>query len=143
MEGAIIAGAGLQAYGQYEAARQQAEASKQEAKMRRAQAKEIMERAALNEKNLEQTGREVVASQMSAFAKGGVALGSGMTLVAMEDTNLKIQMEIENSNRDAFFRADQLRKGASFEQRAAGQFMTAGGIMAGATLLGAAARSQR
>lgn len=143
MEGAIVAGAGLQAYGQYESARQQAEASRVEARMRRAQAAEILERAKMAELSLEQTGREVVASQASAFAKGGVALGTGMTLVAMEDTNMKIQMEIENSNRDAFFRANQLIQGAAFEEKAAGQFMKAGAIQAGATLLGAAARTQR
>lgn len=141
-EGAIIAGAGLQAYGQYEASRQQAEASRAEATMRRQQSKEILERLQLQEQSLEQTARTAIASQEGAFARGGVALGEGVTLVAMEDTNAKINMEIENARRDAFFRSKQLEQSAKFEEKAAGQFETAGMISAGATLLGAAGRTQ-
>jgi hypothetical protein len=61
----------------------------------------------------------------------------------MEDTNAKINMEIENARRDAYFHSKQLNQSAAFEEKAAGQFMTAGTIAAGATLLGAAGRTQR
>jgi hypothetical protein len=142
-EGAIIAGAGLQAYGQYESARQQAEAARMEARMKRQQSKEILERLVLQEQSLEQTARATIAAQEGAFAKGGVALGEGMTLIAMEDTNAKINQEIDNLRRDAKFRSTQLLQGAKFEEEAAGQIMQAGTISAGATLLGAASNYKR
>lgn len=137
---AAIAGAGLQAYGQYKSAQDQAWAARQQAKLKRAQANEIRERLALETKQIARKGENVKANQALAFAKGGVALGAGAPLIAMEDTNSKIADEIEFTRRDALFRATQIEQGAKYEEKAAGQYQTAGNIGAAGTLLGAAGR---
>jgi hypothetical protein len=133
--GAAVIGTGLQAYGQYQAAQAQARAAKQNAKLKASQAKEMIERMRIEELNIAAQGEEFKAAQTATFAKSGVELGTGATLIAMEDTNFKIGKQIETMKRDTMFRANQLIKGAGFEMAQARDSATAGAITAGGTLL--------
>ena len=135
-EVAVLAvGTGIQAYSQYQQGRQQAEAAKQQAKFKRAQAREMLERMAIEEKNLNEQGAEFKAKQTSAYAAGGVAIGTGATLLALEDTNAKIYQKIYEMKRDTQFRSAQLMKGADVSMQEAEQMKTAGKMGAVGTLL--------
>lgn len=136
---AAVVGAGMQAYGQYQSAQAQARAGRQNAKLKQAQAQEMAERLRIEELNIKEQGEEVKADQTTAYAKGGAQLGTGITLLAMEDTNYKISKKIEVMRRDTMFRANQLIAGAGFEMGQARDTQTAGAITAGATLLQAGA----
>jgi hypothetical protein len=143
-EVAVLAvGAGLSAYSQYEQGRQQAEAAKQDAKMKRAQAREMRERMYLEEINLKQQGEEFKAQQTAAFAAGGVELGTGATLIALEDTNSKIAKQITDMKRDTLFRVNQLEKGASISMQQSSQYAQAGTLSAAGSLLSAGASYYR
>jgi len=131
----LAAGTGLQAYSKYQEGRQRAEAAKQEAKFKRAQAREMLERLALEEKNIQEEGEQVKAQQLSSFAASGVELGTGATLIALEDTNSRVAQRISNIRRDVNFRASQLKRGADFSMTEAGQFREAGTIGAAGSLL--------
>jgi len=143
-EVAVLAvGAGVSAYSQYEQGRQQARAARQDAQLKRAQAREMRERMAIEEVNLKQQGEEFKASQTSAFAAGGVELGTGATLIALEDTNSKIAKKITEMKRDTLFRANQLEKGASISMEQSGQYEQAGMLGAAGSLLQAGASYYR
>lgn len=132
---AAVVGTGVQAYGQYQSAQAQARAAKQNAKLKKAQAAEMIERMHLEASNLKEQGEEFKASQTAQYAKGGVEVGTGATLIALEDTNFKITKQIETMKRDTMFRANQLIQGAGFEMAQARDSATAGAIMATGTLL--------
>lgn len=132
---AAVVGTGIQAYGQYQSAQAQARAARQNAKLKRSQANEMVERLRIEELNLQEQGEEVKAAQTTGYAKGGVQLGTGVTLLALEDTNYKISKKIETMKRDTMFRANQLIQGAGFEMDQARDTSLAGAITAGGTLL--------
>jgi hypothetical protein len=132
---AIFAGAGLKAYGQYQSAQSQAWAARQNAKMKETQAREMLERMGIQEDRMKQQGEEFKSKQAGDFARGGVQLGTGATLVTMEDTNFKIAQGIDDMRRDTVFRVNQLQQGASFEYKQAGETADAGAILAGGSLL--------
>lgn len=135
-ETAVLAvGAGVSAYANYAKGQQQAEAARQDAKLKRAQAKEMLDRMYLEEINLKQQGEEFKAKQTASYAAGGVELGTGATLLALEDTNSKIAKQITDMKRDTVFRANQLEKGASISMRESGQYAQAGMLGAAGSLL--------
>lgn len=141
-EVAVLAvGAGVSAYSQYQQGKQQAEAAKQQAKFKRAQAKEMLDRMVIEEKNIAMQGEEFKASQMGAYASGGVALGTGATLLALEDTNAKIFQKINEMKRDTTFRAGQLMKGADVSMQESSQYSQAGTLGAVGTLLSGGAKA--
>lgn len=133
--GAAIVGVGMQAYGQYKASEEKAAAARQDARLRKAQAKEMLERLNIEEQDLRLEGESFKAEQQTAYAKSGVAIGSGATLLALEDTNYKITKQLQTMRRDVTFRADQILKGAQYTEQSASSIARAGSIMAGATLL--------
>jgi len=130
-----IAGAGISAYGQYQGAQDEAWAARQQAKIKRLQANEIKERLALQTVQLKQEGESAKSQQTAAYAKGGAQLGTGMTLIAMEDTNTKIAQEIEFTQRDAMFRISQLESNARYDEQGARNIQRSAPIAAGGTLL--------
>lgn len=143
-EVAVLAvGAGVSAYAEYEQGRQQAAAAREEAKLKRAQAREMRERMVVEEANIKQQGEEFKAQQTAAFAAGGVELGTGATLIALEDTNSKIAKKITEMKRDTLFRANQLERGASFAQTQATQYEQAGMLSAAGSLLAGGASYYR
>ena len=131
----MAAGVGIQAYSQYQQGQARASAARQEAKFKRAQAKEMLDRMAIEEVNLKQQGEAFKAEQTAGYAAGGVALGTGATLLAVEDTNAKMSKKITDMKRDTTFRANQLMMGANVSQQEASAFAQAGALGAAGTLL--------
>lgn len=143
-EVAVLAvGAGVSAYAEYERGQAQARAARQEAALKRAQAREMRERMVVEEANIKQQGEEFKAQQTAAFAAGGVELGTGATLIALEDTNSKIAKKITEMKRDTLFRANQLERGASFTASQAGEYERAGTLSAAGSLLAGGASYYR
>lgn len=132
---AALVGTGVTAYGQYQSSKAQAKAAEQQAKIKRQQAAEMLDRMALEEKNIEQQGEEFKAQQKASYAKGGVEVGTGAALIAMEDTQYKITKQVQTMQRDTIFRANQLLQGASFDVAYAQDVKSAGAITAAGTLL--------
>lgn len=142
VETAVMAvGVGVSAYSQYQQGKQQAEAAKQQAKFKRAQAREMLDRMVIEEKNIAMQGEEFKASQMGAYAAGGIELGTGATLLALEDTNAKIFQKISEMKRDTTFRAGQLMKGADVAMQESSQYSQAGTLGAVGTLLSGGAKA--
>jgi hypothetical protein len=134
----LVAGVGIQAYSQYQEGQARAKAARQQAKLNKAQAREMLDRMVIEEKNILQQGEEFKASQTAAYAAGGVELGTGATLLALEDTNSKIAKKIVDMKRDVNFRASQIQKGASYDMSLASSYETAGTLGAAGTLLAGA-----
>ena len=130
-----LVGGGLQAYSQYNQSRQQSENAKQQAKMQYRQIRQLEELGALQQKSIRESGEVFKSEQMAGFAKGGVALGTGSTLSALEDTNSKIQEEMEYNKRENVFKINQIKMGADMDMQQADDFRRAGSIAAGSTLL--------
>lgn len=122
--GAAIVGAGVQIYGQLKAASAQADAQEREAELKMFQADELMRRQAINE----QVMRDNVAE--AELATGG---DSGV-----EDTGLGARMRLrktlaqnlQNSRREAEWKARMLGMGAEADLRLASDALAAGGISA-------------
>jgi hypothetical protein len=131
----IFAGAGLKAYGSYMAGQASAAAARQQAKLKEMQANEMLSRLEIQTKRMSLQGDEFKANQTTDYASHGVALGTGATLVAMEDTNYKISQSIDDLRRDTIFKANQLKMGAGFDRAQASDSINAGAITAGGSLL--------
>lgn len=134
--GLIALGAGMQAYGQYVSSQAAASAARKNAQLKRAQATEMLERMAIQEDRIQAQGNSFKAKAINEYAASGVQIGTGATLVAMEDANLKISQQIEDMKRDTRFKANQLEMGAGFEDSQANDTADAGMIAAGGSLLG-------
>lgn len=132
---AIFAGAGLKAYGQYQAGQAQARAAKLQAKMKQAQASEMLDRMVIQEDRMNKQGQAYKADQLNDYSSHGVEIGTGSTLLALEDTNMKISQGIDDMRRDTIFRANQIIQGASYESQQGRDATTAGAISAGGSLL--------
>lgn len=134
----IALGAGVQAYGQYQSAQNAAWAARQNAKMKRAQATELLEKMKIQEERIHNQGEDFKSKQINEFAAGGVQLGIGATLVALEDTNMKINQQVDDMKRDSMFKANQIMLGAKYEDKQASDTATAGQVAAFGSLLSGA-----
>lgn len=132
---AMFAGAGLQAYGQYQSGQASAAAASVQARIKNIEANEMVQRLHIQQGRLLNEGEGFKSQQNLGYAHGGVQLGSGATLVAMEDTNMKITQQLDDLKRDTIFKANQLRMGAGFEETQGSNYATAGAINAGGSLL--------
>lgn len=107
----IIAGTAISMYGQYKQAESEAQMAQAQANLQKAEAKEVLERAKINTRALEQQGIDLQNRQISATYRGGASL-EGSPLMAMEETNARVKEEIVIMQREAYFRAGQLERGA-------------------------------
>lgn len=130
-----LVGAGVQAYGQYQSARSSAEAAKQNAKLQKAQAQQMLEKMKIEESRMQSQGAEFAAKQINSYGAGGVQIGTGASLLAMEDTNMKINQGINDMRRDTLFRVNQINVSSKFGLQQANEAKTAGAISAGSSLL--------
>jgi superfamily II RNA helicase len=131
----IALGAGVQAYGQYKSSQDAAWAARQNAKLKRAQATEMLEKMKIQEQRIHSQGEDFKAKQINEFAASGVQLGAGATLVALEDTNMKIGQQVDDMKRDTKFKANQIMLGAGYEDMQAAQTSNAGKVAAFGSLL--------
>lgn len=91
-----VAGLGLQLFGMNEEAKARKSANRKNAAIRRAQIKDLEERFDINSLAIRREGQKVINMQTGSFAKGGVKLGTGSTLIAMESTRQAVNEQIKN-----------------------------------------------
>lgn len=124
---AVVAGVGttISLIASENARQSEEDAMKAQAKLKKAQAQELLERFEINAESLKRLGQETASAQTASFAKGGVDVGSGSSLLMMEDTFSKIQRQISLDKREADFKANQLIRGADIEMSLAGDISKA------------------
>jgi hypothetical protein len=141
--GMIALGAGMQAYGTYMASKSAAEAARQQAKLKKAQIDELLSKMSIQENRIDLQGEAFKAKQITDYAAGGVQLGTGATLIALEDTNMKINQQTEDMKRDTMFKVNQLKLGAKLDLQQASDTSRAGMISSIATLATGAAETYK
>ena len=135
-----IVGAGVQMYGQRKAAKAQEEAAAAQAAAKRLQAQDMLERFAINTSILERQCEMFKQNQLAAFASGGVDIGTGTPLVAMEQTNSAIQQQIAVDKMEVDSKVSALRAGADVDERLGGdirkasQFQQVGTFLTGMSI---------
>ena len=112
-----IVGTAVSMYSSKKESRAKQEAAEANAEAKRIQADELMDRFFINKDLLTLEAQSFQGSQIAAFAKGGVELGTGTALVALENTNRKLQRRNEIDRQEAEFKASQLRMGADIDTR--------------------------
>jgi cell division protein FtsB len=95
---AIVGGAGLglQLYGMNKEAEARKAANSANAQIRRAQINDLQDRFHINKKETIKEGQAFLQIQTGQYAKGGVAVGEGSTLIAMESTRNAVNAQIKN-----------------------------------------------
>jgi len=137
--GVTFAGSLLQAKGAMDAADSQAAAAKAQAAAKRGQAVELLKRARINRERTRLKGLSFQKEQMAGFAGGGVAITSGSTLAALNDTINKVEQNVEDQMQEASYKASMLMKGADIDAKLAGDIQEAGKWQAfGSVLAGGA-----
>lgn len=91
-----IVGLGLQLFGVSEETKARKKASRANAAIRREQIKDLRERFEINTKAIRKEGKKVTDMQVGAFAKGGVDVSFGSSLIAMEETMKSVNENIKN-----------------------------------------------
>lgn len=140
---ATVLGTALQIEGNRRAARAQERAALGEVAVKARQAEDIFERFELSRKTLFKRGQEVKGAQVAGFVKGGVTVGEGSTLLALEDTNRAITEAIDRDKFEADAQITALKQGAelnvafAFEVRAAEKLGRIGLLLSGASTIAA------
>lgn len=146
--GLFIASTVASTYMQIEGNRREARAKElaalTEADAKEAQANELFERFQINRKVMLREGQEVKGAQQAAFAKGGVDIGSGSTLLALEETNRIVTESIDIEQMEVQSQIEALKSGAAGDRDFAGNVRKAeklqrtGILLSGASSIGAA-----
>jgi len=140
-EGAAVAsivGTGFSVFGQLKQAKAQKEAAEAQGRAKQAQAFELLRRSEFNIDQLQEEAERFKAKQRTAFAASGVDVGSGVSLVQLEQLNRDLVEEVQVQREEALFKARALEAGADVDTRLAGDIERAGNLSAfGTTLAGA------
>ena len=138
-EGAIAATA-VSTIVQFQSAAEQAKAQvkalEAEAETKRLESLELLERFNINAESLKKDVRVHEGEQVALLAKSGVAVGSGSSLSIMVDNAKKLQRELDNREREAQFKVDQLNRGADIDIELAGDVRKAGRLRRIGIILG-------
>ena len=111
--GAIIVSFVVSAATTYLNGKSKAKAAKQMAEMRENQAREIIKRSEYNVDLFRQSAEGYRSNQVNAAANSGIEVSSGNVLLALEDTNQKMQDAIGLERREAQWQANSARAGAA------------------------------
>jgi len=139
---AMFAGSVLSAYAQKKAGEAELAAAEGNARVRQIQAQELLERAKINSEQLRLKGKVFSEVQLSNFVRAGVELDSTSTITALTDTAKKVQQEIEFSEREAEFQANQLMLQGSIDldlgrkKKKASDYAAIGSILGGGGRIG-------
>lgn len=82
-----------------------------------AQADELMKRNEFNITELRSEAHTFMQTQTANYAGSGVAVGSGVTLLALEDTQDRMFDQIEADTIETEYKAEQLRKGGDIDRK--------------------------
>jgi len=124
--GITAAATGFQIIEAKKASKAQERAANLKAAHKRVQAAELMKRSEFNIGQLKKDAKDFQSQQQLAFAKGGIALGTGASLEAMQDTTDRLFDEIDIQRREAKFKFDQLMAGADIDTQLGGDIASAG-----------------
>lgn len=116
---ATAAGGLLGAIGQRAQNKAQEAQLRQDALSKRDQASEILNRAKMNAEFLRTSARSFQARQRGAFAKGGVDVGTGTPLLAMENTMAQTMNRIADESLAAEYQSRILNQAADNDVAAA------------------------
>lgn len=128
-EGAVAAlavGTAFDVFGSINEAKAQEDAAKADANAKRLQAQELLRRSEFNIDQLEAETERFRSSQVGAAAAGGIDVGSGATLIQLEQLNRDLQEEVAAQREEAEFRAAALNAGADVSLSLAGDIRRAG-----------------
>lgn len=109
-----------------------------QAAARNSAASELMDRFAFNVQALKASGEEFKDQQVAALVSSGLTGARTNVLSAMEDTNARLEKQIEIEHMEAVAKANQLRAGSALDTQLAGDVRRAGKIGAIGTFLGGA-----
>lgn len=103
----------------YLSSKKKAQAARELADMRERQAQEVIKRSEFNVDSFRAQGRQIQSTQQNVAASSGIDIGSGNVLMALEDTNKKMQDAIALERRDAQWQAYSIRSGAQVARKEA------------------------
>lgn len=115
----IVGSAAFTMYNQYQQNKSQAKAAKMNASLKERAALEVFDRAEFNIGQLEKDAIRFKGKQQSIAASSGIDIGSGNVLMALEDTNQRLVEAVEIEKREAEWRANAIRAGASLDMQQA------------------------
>ena len=130
-----LMGLGVSVLGQLTAASSQASAAKANANVLRIQADQANIAAEQDVAKLERQKRAALSTQKALYAKSGVLISEGSPIDVMTDTATQYEMDINTLRYNAAVKAGQYRYQAKTQSSLASDYMTAGYIGAGNTLL--------
>jgi DNA-binding protein H-NS len=116
---ALVAGAFMQGYAQYKGSQAEAKAMEEQAAVQRLNAFEALRRAEENAKIVGKEGGKFKGEQIVAYAKAGVMIESGSSLLALEETNMAIAEQQKQIRLQAQYEAAAGIKQASLLQQQA------------------------
>jgi len=116
-----VAGTAFQMYANNKAVKAQQAAANEQAELKRQQAADVMERFELNARDLRREGEIFKSRQVSSFAKSNVDVGSGSTLLALEQTQDTITRQIELDRIEGKAQANALLRGGEYDLKAGEQ----------------------
>jgi hypothetical protein len=123
---AALGGTAYSIYSQKKRAEAEEAAARRQAELRRKQAEELLKRFELNRAVLEQEAELFKSEQETELSSRGVSGGFGTALLLIENTNLKLQEQIEIESREAQWKANQIMAGAGADVALAGDIRRTG-----------------
>ena len=112
---AVVVGTAIQMYSSSQEAKAKQNAANAAARAKRIQANELLDRFFLNRDAMTLEAQAFQGSQIGAFAKSDIELGSGTSMLALETTNKRLLRQLEIDQKEAEFKARQLRIGADID----------------------------
>ena len=136
-----VLGAGMGAYGKYQAGRAQNAAARYSAKIKGQQARLTEQEMESETTRSHEEARRLKGSQLAAFAKSGAQDSSGTPLLVMAEQAGEMEMDILEQRRNRMIEAEGLRSEAEMLKWQGKQAKRAGTIGAFSTLLGGGAQA--
>jgi len=127
--GMMVGGAALNMLASYRKSKEEEKAALMNARLQRLQADEVLDRARVSSEEVRNDAMRLIGDQRTAIAGSGASLeGSSMTLTSMQDAVSAMTKNIGFIQRDAQWKAKQIRMGADMSQTAADNLRDSRGI---------------
>ena len=114
--GALVVGTGLQVYGSMKSASAQRKQAEREARIREMEARETERRTLADIEQTQRSASIFSSQQATAFASAGVDVGSGVSLVMMEEAARNFAERVTDLRLEGEFRAKNIRMGAELNR---------------------------
>ena len=138
--GLAAAGTGLQAYGQYQAGRQQQAMANYNSRLLQQRAVATEQAMQIETEMGHEQARRMKATQRATYATSGAEITSGTPLLVMAEQSAKMERDILQQRRNRMIEAQQLRSEAAMTQYGGQMQKRAGTLGAFSTILGGAGK---